>query len=253
MICCQEVKERIAMAKDTFNRKKEYFLRTSTKRTEDVTSGVLCMEYSLYGAETWTLRRSKDNRIEAFEKSRAVASRSKSSRLGLALRNARWFESSWGKKFSHENSASVWDRCPPSIVMHLGSYDRNYILLSVSYGTFRKFTKNLIEDDTMYVAKETVGKKGSDEMTLFLHHFIFNILDPKVKNLQLFYDGCGGEDKNYTVFRFFHYVVQAVRRLDCIKVTFSVRGHSYLQCDRNMALIKQKCPAELPEHWIEIF
>ncbi|KAJ4434335.1 hypothetical protein ANN_22892, partial [Periplaneta americana] len=44
--------------------------------------------------------------------------------VGRALRNARWFESSWGKKFSHEISASVWDRCPPSIVMHLGSYDR---------------------------------------------------------------------------------------------------------------------------------
>ncbi|KAJ4448524.1 hypothetical protein ANN_10542 [Periplaneta americana] len=55
---------------------------------------------------------------------RAVASWSKASRLGLTLRNARWFESSWGKKFSHEISASVWDRCPPSIVMHLGSYDR---------------------------------------------------------------------------------------------------------------------------------
>ncbi|KAJ4452070.1 hypothetical protein ANN_03586 [Periplaneta americana] len=46
-----------------------------------------------------------------------------SRRNGLALRNARWFESSWGKKLSHEISASVWDRCPPSIVMHLGSYD----------------------------------------------------------------------------------------------------------------------------------
>ncbi|KAJ4433875.1 hypothetical protein ANN_16188 [Periplaneta americana] len=56
---------------------------------------------------------------------RVVASWSKASRLGLALRNARWFESSWGKKFSHEISASVWDRCPPSIVMHLGSYDRS--------------------------------------------------------------------------------------------------------------------------------
>ncbi|KAJ4435296.1 hypothetical protein ANN_17906 [Periplaneta americana] len=58
-----------------------------------------------------------------FNKSRAVASWSKAFRLGLALRNARWFESSWAKKFSHEISASVWDRCPPSIVMHLGSYD----------------------------------------------------------------------------------------------------------------------------------
>ncbi|KAJ4441594.1 hypothetical protein ANN_11450 [Periplaneta americana] len=46
--------------------------------------------------------------------SRAVTSWSKASCLGLALRNARWFESSWGKKFSHEISASVWDRCPLS-------------------------------------------------------------------------------------------------------------------------------------------
>ncbi|KAJ4435044.1 hypothetical protein ANN_23617 [Periplaneta americana] len=50
---------------------------------------------------------------------------SKASRLGLALRNARWFESSWGKKFSHEISTSVWDLCPSSTVMHLGSYDRS--------------------------------------------------------------------------------------------------------------------------------
>ncbi|KAJ4429930.1 hypothetical protein ANN_22134 [Periplaneta americana] len=55
---------------------------------------------------------------------RAVASRSKASRLGLALRNVRWFESSCGKKLSHEISASLWDRCLSSIVMHLGSYDR---------------------------------------------------------------------------------------------------------------------------------
>ncbi|KAJ4428110.1 hypothetical protein ANN_24124 [Periplaneta americana] len=55
---------------------------------------------------------------------RVVASWSKASYLGLALRNARWFESSWGKKFSHEISASVWDRCPPNIVMHFRSYDR---------------------------------------------------------------------------------------------------------------------------------
>ncbi|KAJ4432521.1 hypothetical protein ANN_21143 [Periplaneta americana] len=47
--------------------------------------------------------------------SRAVASWSKASCLVLALRNARRFESSCGKKFSHELSASVWDQCPPSM------------------------------------------------------------------------------------------------------------------------------------------
>ncbi|KAJ4431242.1 hypothetical protein ANN_19839 [Periplaneta americana] len=61
--------------------------------------------------------------IHSLLESRFVGSWSKASCLGLALRNARWFEPSWGKKFSHEISASVWDRCPPSIVMHLGSYD----------------------------------------------------------------------------------------------------------------------------------
>ncbi|KAJ4432530.1 hypothetical protein ANN_21152 [Periplaneta americana] len=39
-----------------------------------------------------------------------------------------------GKKFSHERSDSVWDRCPPSIVMHLGSYDSDKLsLLLVSF------------------------------------------------------------------------------------------------------------------------
>ncbi|KAJ4442974.1 hypothetical protein ANN_04622 [Periplaneta americana] len=52
--------------------------------------------------------------------SRVVASWSKAFCLGLALRNAHWFEFSWGKKFSHEISASVWGRCPPRIMMHLG-------------------------------------------------------------------------------------------------------------------------------------
>ncbi|KAJ4430077.1 hypothetical protein ANN_22286 [Periplaneta americana] len=53
--------------------------------------------------------------------------------LGLALRNARWFESSRGKTFSHEFSASVWDRCPPSIVMHLVSYDWCFLSTLILY------------------------------------------------------------------------------------------------------------------------
>ncbi|PSN54062.1 hypothetical protein C0J52_03120 [Blattella germanica] len=34
-------------------------------------------------------------------------------------------------------------------------------------------------------------------------------------------------------------------------MTFPIRGHSYLECDRDMALINQKCKAEVPEDWIE--
>ncbi|KAJ4451214.1 hypothetical protein ANN_02674 [Periplaneta americana] len=59
--------------------------------------------------------------LRVLQLSRAVASWSKASCLGFALWNARWFESSWEKTFSHEISANAWDRCPPSIVMHLGA------------------------------------------------------------------------------------------------------------------------------------
>ncbi|KAJ4431212.1 hypothetical protein ANN_19809 [Periplaneta americana] len=60
--------------------------------------------------------------------SSAVASWSKASCLGLALRNARWFESSWRRNFLMKFRPVYGTWSPPSIVMHLGSYDR-YILL----------------------------------------------------------------------------------------------------------------------------
>ncbi|KAJ4439488.1 hypothetical protein ANN_07612 [Periplaneta americana] len=55
MSCCQEVKRRITMAKEAFNRKRKSLVR--------------CFVWSvaLYGSETWTLRRSEEKRIEAFE------------------------------------------------------------------------------------------------------------------------------------------------------------------------------------------
>ena len=34
-------------------------------------------------------------------------------------------------------------------------------------------------------------------------------------------------------------------------MTFPIRGHSYLECDRDMALVNQKCRAEVPEDWME--
>ena len=119
-------------------------------------------------------------------------------------------------------------------------YSFNIHILSTGYSVF-------------YCYSETEGRKGSDEVTYFLHHFIFTILDPKVKHLELFCDGCAGQNKNYTIFRFLQYVVHATHRLDYIKITFPVRGHSYLECDRNMALINQKYPAEIPEHWVTVF
>ncbi|GBP89085.1 hypothetical protein EVAR_64721_1 [Eumeta japonica] len=41
------------------------------------------------------------------------------------------------------------------------------------------------------------------------------------------------------------------RKLDEIKIVFPVRGHSYMECDRNMVLINQKAHIELPSEWAD--
>ncbi|XP_072390766.1 uncharacterized protein [Diabrotica undecimpunctata] len=102
---------------------------------------------------------------------------------------------------------------------------------------------------TFYCFPETIGGKGSNEVVSFLHHFIFVQLDLSVRHLHIFCDSCGGQNKNFTVFRYLHYVVNTAKRLDSIKVTFPIRGHSYMECDRDMGVINQKIMAELPEDW----
>lgn len=103
-----------------------------------------------------------------------------------------------------------------------------------------------------YAYPETIGKKGSNEVVSFLHHYVTSILDPEVVNLEIFCDSCGGQNKNYTLFRFIHYLVHHEKRFESIRVTFPVRGHSYLESDKDMGLIRRKTKAELPKDWIDI-
>lgn len=112
-----------------------------------------------------------------------------------------------------------------------------------------------------YVYPETVAKKGSDavrEVMLYalcsmLHDFLYNFLDTKVRKLVIFCDSCGGQNKNFTMFRFLHNVVHNQHRLDYVKVIFPIRGHSYMEPDKNMGLVNTKQSAEIPSDWIGIF
>ena len=47
MNCCQEVNQRIAMAKEAFKRKISIFCGSLEERTKEVTSEVLCVECSV--------------------------------------------------------------------------------------------------------------------------------------------------------------------------------------------------------------
>uniref|UniRef100_A0A6P7GF72 Uncharacterized protein LOC114341656 n=1 Tax=Diabrotica virgifera virgifera TaxID=50390 RepID=A0A6P7GF72_DIAVI len=103
-----------------------------------------------------------------------------------------------------------------------------------------------------YIYAEIYGKKGGDEVCSLLWDFIFNHLDLQVKELKIFCDSCAGQNKNYAVFRMLHYIVHYTKRLDKITMFFPIRGHSYLECDRNMDLINQKSVVETPSEWNEI-
>jgi len=40
-----------------------------------------------------------------------------------------------------------------------------------------------------------------------------------------------------------------MKRFDNIVLTFPIRGHSYLECDKNMGLVNAKTAAEVPSEW----
>lgn len=102
-----------------------------------------------------------------------------------------------------------------------------------------------------YVYDETIAKKGSDNVASMLYDFIMFQLPDTVRKITIFCDSCGGQNKNYVIIRFIYYIVHIQRKLDEIKIVFPVRGHSYMECDRNMALINQKAHIELPSEWAD--
>lgn len=102
-----------------------------------------------------------------------------------------------------------------------------------------------------YVYDETTAKKGSDEVSSMLYDFIMFHLPNTVRHLTIFCDSCGGQNKNYNVFRFLYYMVHQRKLLDTVNVIFPVRGHSYMECDRNMALVNQRHLAQIPKDWTQ--
>lgn len=104
-----------------------------------------------------------------------------------------------------------------------------------------------------YAYDETVANKGADEVCSFLYYYIMTKLDSAVRVLDIFCDSCAGQNKNWSLFRLIHYVVHHAKRLDKVQLNFPIRGHSYLECDRNMACINQKKWIEIPSEWFEEF
>jgi hypothetical protein len=103
-----------------------------------------------------------------------------------------------------------------------------------------------------YTYDESVAKKVADDVCSMLFNFIYKILPSQVRQLVIFCDSCARQNKNITVFRFFHYLVTEKNRFDLVKMVFPIRGHSYLECDRNMSLVNCNSYTETPDDWRQV-
>ena len=108
---------------------------------------------------------------------------------------------------------------------------------------------------TMYCWDETTSKRGSNEVASCLLHYINNSIADEVKTLYLYSDGCGGQNKNYTIIHFLHSLVK-MERFELIMHVFPIRGHSFLPCDRDFGSIEMKKrkveTLYIPDQWIAI-
>ena len=53
--------------------------------------------------------------------------------------------------------------------------------------------------------------------------------------------------------RLCEFLVNQEHRFNSLKISFPERGHSYLECDRDMGLINTKSPISIPKDWFEVF
>ena len=121
--------------------------------------------------------------------------------------------------------------------------------------SFHAFNIHILSSgqSVFYTYDQTVARKGADDVASMLYHFCSELLDPSVRSLHIFCDSCSGQNKNYTMIRLLHYMTTVHKRFDSVNMTFPVRGHSYLECDKNMGLINQRFPAEVPDDWRDVF
>ena len=68
--CEAEIKARMAMAKEAFNKRKELLTQRMDRRLKKQIIKSVVWSVTLYGSETWTLRKKEATKIQAFEMGR---------------------------------------------------------------------------------------------------------------------------------------------------------------------------------------
>ena len=102
------------------------------------------------------------------------------------------------------------------------------------------FGIHLCSDESafMCVWDESIAGRGSSEIASCLLEYLSQN-NPSVKKLTCYSDSCFGQNKNCQMICFWEWLIWH-RRFTRIDHKFLVRGHTYLPCDRDFALIEKK-------------
>lgn len=108
----------------------------------------------------------------------------------------------------------------------------------------------------MYVWSENVASRGSQEIGSCLIRHLNGHLPKETKNLVLYSDSCGGQNRNIKLALMLKKFLSTHITLDSIEQNFFVSGHSFNSCDRPFAVIenaKKKSKAiYTPDQWISL-
>lgn len=117
------------------------------------------------------------------------------------------------------------------------------------------FGIHLCSDESAFMCiwDETIAGRGSSEIISCLLEYL-SCNNPSVKKLTCYSDSCFGQNKNTQMICFWEWLIWC-QRFTRIDHKFLVRGHTYLPCDRDFALIEKRKPSamvHLPGDWEKV-
>lgn len=97
-----------------------------------------------------------------------------------------------------------------------------------------------VKEGHLYVWDMTTGKRGSDETSSFLQHYIENVVSKNeaIDTIIIYSDSCSGQNKNQFLYTMFYSL--AMRLKLTIIHRYLEKGHTQMECDSVHARVEKK-------------
>lgn len=112
------------------------------------------------------------------------------------------------------------------------------VLSPAAVGVCILYIQHEERDIEFHIYHEGIGNKGQNEVCNFLNDYITNNIPETIKELHLFSNATGGQNRNNTVIRYLMTLVSSGRFEKVIQY-YPVRGQSFLLCDCKFDVIKR--------------